>query len=420
MLGEELSRTGRHTEAAAAFDAVLSELPDDVRALLGAANAKLLCDDPRGAADLWGIVSRRFPGDYSTTEQRMHGQSLLRSGAYGKAREVFENLRLTRPDKHWGIAGLARVAEQTSNWEEALRLWRECMSMHDVPDGASWVSALKRCEEMRKTGKPLLPPREELTKSERARAYFRLQLAASKPDPDASNSLNYGSVLIVSYGRSGSTLLQGVLNSIDGMLIRGENGNVFFDLFQTYEALLALSKQYKHAAMPNAPWFGIGQIDFDKLIDDLRNVARTVILSNRADDETVTCFGFKEIRYDELGDRLSAYLDFLAQLFPEPAFVFLTRELDDVVVSGWWKEQRADDVRCKLRQMEDRFASFAESKTNCFRLTYEDMIARSVRLNALFDFLGAPYRPDVIDTVMAMPHSYDPTREAVRRLHRDI
>lgn len=31
-----------------------------------------------------------------------------------------------------------------------------------------------------------------------------------------------------------------------------------------------------------------------------------------------------------------------------------------------------------------------------------------------------PYRPDVIDTVMAMPHSYDPTREAVRRLHRDI
>jgi hypothetical protein len=39
--------------------------------------------------------------------------------------------------------------------------------------------------------------------------------------PRARRDLGY--VFIVTYGRSGSTLLQGVLNSIPGYLVRGEN-----------------------------------------------------------------------------------------------------------------------------------------------------------------------------------------------------
>jgi hypothetical protein len=35
--------------------------------------------------------------------------------------------------------------------------------------------------------------------------------------------IKYGSILIVTYGRSSSTLLQGVLNTIDGVRVTGEN-----------------------------------------------------------------------------------------------------------------------------------------------------------------------------------------------------
>ncbi len=38
------------------------------------------------------------------------------------------------------------------------------------------------------------------------------------------------SVIVITYGRTGSTLLVGLLNSAEKTLIRGENGNFFFNL----------------------------------------------------------------------------------------------------------------------------------------------------------------------------------------------
>ena len=40
----------------------------------------------------------------------------------------------------------------------------------------------------------------------------------------------FRTVNIVTYGRSGSTLLMGLLNAIDGYRIRGENFNCFEEL----------------------------------------------------------------------------------------------------------------------------------------------------------------------------------------------
>lgn len=41
-----------------------------------------------------------------------------------------------------------------------------------------------------------------------------------------------GYLFVVTYGRSGSTLVQGLLNSIPGYLIRGENRGVLYRLYQ--------------------------------------------------------------------------------------------------------------------------------------------------------------------------------------------
>lgn len=47
----------------------------------------------------------------------------------------------------------------------------------------------------------------------------------------------FGSVLIITYGRSGSTLLQGILNSIPGYLIRGENENLMAHFYNAYKII---------------------------------------------------------------------------------------------------------------------------------------------------------------------------------------
>ena len=58
-----------------------------------------------------------------------------------------------------------------------------------------------------------------------------------------STTLKFRHILIITYGRSGSTLLQGVLNGIEGVVLRGENDNAFFDLYKTYKKLLDLKQK---------------------------------------------------------------------------------------------------------------------------------------------------------------------------------
>src|SRR5687767_11745676 len=66
--------------------------------------------------------------------------------------------------------------------------------------------------------------------------------------------LRFRHIFIVTYGRSGSTLLNGVLNAIPGVCVRGENDNT---LFRIYNALLAAEETVKRAApVPTHPWYG--------------------------------------------------------------------------------------------------------------------------------------------------------------------
>lgn len=419
VLGEELSEAGRHKEAAKAFMAAISAHPDDAATHIAAANALLLSDNPQEAAKLWGTVRRRFSSRYTEDEQRKHGQALLRSEAFDEANTLFEHLLEARPDVPWGIAGLARVAEKSRRWDEAVRLWERCLDDHADRANPSWSKALERCKSMARGERTSAPMSEETARSEAAKAYFRLMSRADDGERTRPNALNFQSVLVVTYGRSGSTLLQGVLNSIDGMLLRGENGNAFFSLFEAYDTLSRASEKYTNARSPNSPWFGIGLVDLERVLNELRDVARTIVLSDRADDGTVTCFGFKEIRYDEVGDRFEDYLRFLETLFPQAGFVFLTRRLDDVLNSAWWKERDPEEVRRRLEETEGRFAGFANGRSNCFQITYEDIVSRSDRLRLLFEFLGAPYRPGDLDIVMAAPHSYEPTRPEIRKLFKE-
>ena len=51
------------------------------------------------------------------------------------------------------------------------------------------------------------------------------------------NAVSEGFVFVVTYGRSGSTLLQNVLNTIPGYCIRGENANTLAHLAKACHAV---------------------------------------------------------------------------------------------------------------------------------------------------------------------------------------
>ena len=66
-------------------------------------------------------------------------------------------------------------------------------------------------------------------------------------------------VFVMTYGRSGSTLLMGILNSIPGWLLRGENRNAMRHLYDFHRSGLAERARVDpdRASQPTHPWFGI-------------------------------------------------------------------------------------------------------------------------------------------------------------------
>src|SRR5690606_768941 len=74
---------------------------------------------------------------------------------------------------------------------------------------------------------------------------------------DPTLELNY--LFIVTYGRSGSTLLMSILDTLPGFCIRGENGGVLYDLFTFHTKATNAREKWsgRKPLEPLHPWYGI-------------------------------------------------------------------------------------------------------------------------------------------------------------------
>ena len=141
---------------------------------------------------------------------------------------------------------------------------------------------------------------------------------------------------IVTFGRSGSTILQSALNAHPGVIIRGENYNAFTGLWR-YWTSIQDSAQRHHSGKPDHPWFGTARLNPQSVLNDLNEHAVTRILRPKATTEWT---GFKEVRYERAyfpdSVTLLSYLLFLQELFPGLAFLFNIRDPMAAARSGWW------------------------------------------------------------------------------------
>ena len=109
---------------------------------------------------------------------------------------------------------------------------------------------------------------------------------------DWRDDLRY--LFIVTYGRSGSTLLQGILSSIPGYLIRGENGGAAYYLYK-FHATAELNRTSRPRwKSPQSAWFGIGGYPTRRALNQLRGLLLATVIRPEKDSRVV---GFKEIRW---------------------------------------------------------------------------------------------------------------------------
>lgn len=198
----------------------------------------------------------------------------------------------------------------------------------------------------------------------------------------------YNYVFIVTYGRSGSTLLMKLLNAIEGYNIKGENFGVLHSLYNSYLCLQETKKVHgSDAGTSDHPWFGASNLNIEECEQALKDFFVKYVLQPLESDKVI---GFKEIRYVDLKrPNLIGIIHFL-KTFPNAKIIFNTREIEDVSRSKWWAERDKDKVYQEIKSAEEVFYAFIrEFPDDCIMNKYDELIQSYGAFKNILQFLDA-------------------------------
>jgi hypothetical protein len=215
-------------------------------------------------------------------------------------------------------------------------------------------------------------------------------------------------IFLLGSGRSGTTLLQKILNSADDVMIWGEHGGFLKQTAQAYfhhtekpRVNQAIFRQNPVAKDPNLDFnrsmltnIGYSWMNWYGRREVAANFAGLIESFFHPPGMKKRHWGFKEIRYG--GDDRA--IELLAELFPTARFVFIVRNPVDVIASqaalGWgsktarrsgWK-QLAEAWAAQNRGLLE-FERANEERTRWVR--FESLISKdSGAVDDLFEWLG--------------------------------
>lgn len=214
-------------------------------------------------------------------------------------------------------------------------------------------------------------------------------------------------VFLVTYGRSGSTLLQAVLNTLPHYCIRGENEGVLQSLYiAAAQARETRSRYGDDSDNSDHPWFGAGLVEPGKFSERLHCVFVDEILKPPS---SALVIGMKEIRWFMLEHQWLAYisldgmLDWMRVLFDPCKIVFNVRDVD-AVIKSWAGVQEAKWVRDMVTGEDARYAAYqVEHPDACITMNYDEYATDPQALERLFDFLREPFSLPIIQRVLEKP-----------------
>lgn len=211
---------------------------------------------------------------------------------------------------------------------------------------------------------------------------------------------------IVTFGRSGSTALQAVLNAHPNTLIRGENYLAARGL-QGYVQALAAAADRHHSGRPDHPWFGTARLDPGAVLESARRTFIDDVLRPKPDTRWS---GYKEVRYETgyfaTADELVDHLLFVRTLLPGVRFLINARGARTSLTSGWWPHNphATEVLSATIQNLRDAGAHLASilGPGTVGLVEYEEW---SKDPGVLCDALGAigfPVDPRLVTEVLAI------------------
>jgi hypothetical protein len=228
--------------------------------------------------------------------------------------------------------------------------------------------------------------------------------------PPYTGTSKMKSVYVVTYGRSGSTLLTGYLTKLPGFDLKGENYLFPLPLMEAERRMFeARTKKYGGREQATHPWYGTHQFSLPRFRRDTLNMMLNQLYPSRPIPKTI---GFKEIRWYYMiePDKFDISLDWLRNLRAPGAVIFLFRDLDNVLTSAWWgemTEEKRAESRVALEAFEARSRAYAASHPESSTVvTYEEFISVPEAGMRVCDVLGVKFDESVWKSVLSENYSY--------------
>jgi hypothetical protein len=215
-------------------------------------------------------------------------------------------------------------------------------------------------------------------------------------------------VFVVTYGRSGSTLAQGMLNTLPRTLVRGENNLYLLQLFRAYAGLSSFMDKFAGAAAkPSSAFYGLREADLGTFATSVRELVQRQLLGS-TDGSEVDRLGFKEVLWHRIKPKeWSGFFDFTDLAFGQPLYVLNRRDVAMASTSGFWRKKRPGVAEGQINRVLRLQDFLRESRPDrCFDTEFEAMTSddREVagrQLRGLAEFVTGSCDEDLLAALLA-------------------
>ena len=196
-------------------------------------------------------------------------------------------------------------------------------------------------------------------------------------------------VLLCCTGRSGSTTLQRMINSIPNSNICGEN-------YGAVNSLLLFYKKLKQTTFIQVPG-GKNPINYQDLIhlgikpawynsyhlDKMKKHIQDTILSMFKNIETTNVWGFKEIRYENGNIQL---IEEFKELFPQTKVIVQIRENIDAQSQSSWFKNNPNSKQFLIQSNNQLYNFYKKNEEWVYFTSFEKMFDLK-NIERIFDFI---------------------------------
>jgi len=259
-----------------------------------------------------------------------------------------------------------------------------------------------------------------------------LGASSSGQDQQCRDFAELPCVFVVALGRTGSTHLLRLLNSISGYRLSGETDNAWVYMGWFARARLAKLQQAEAGGddstqklLRRRPSVATLDLNSSDVLCDMRQMM--LLLHNPSPRARV--FGFKEIyspfvRQAQLtGEIFRQGVQFVRVLFPRAKFIFHWRDnLTRIAASDFWRQESSrNQTESNFENVVSRFRAYPlRHPDHAFATTIEGLTNRSdpSQLQGLFDFLGERLTPKLRKVAWSRLPLHDYTEETRKRIVR--